>query len=80
MANALEKRIAALEIVQQANDETARVLIHPASASDEEVHGMVAELRRTHPAARAVVAIPDNGRDSPPGLNTAPPAGAGATG
>lgn len=80
MASELEKRITALEIVQQASNETARVLIHPASASDEEVHGMVAELRRAHPAARAVVAIPDNGRDTPPGLNAAPPAGAGGVG
>ncbi len=66
MASALEKRITALEIVQQASDETARVLIHPAAASAEEVHGMVADLRRAHPAAQAIVCIPDNGRDTGP--------------
>lgn len=77
MANALEKRIAALEIVQQASDETARVLIHPADASAEEVHDMVADLRRAHPAAQAVIVLPDNGRD---GLIAGPTAGASGQG
>ncbi len=63
MASELEKRITRLETVQQVSDETARVLIHPADASPEEVHGMVADLRRAHPVAQAIVCIPDNGRD-----------------
>lgn len=63
MASELEKRIVRLEAGQQADDGLARVLIHPACASPEEVHGMVVELRRAHPAAQAVIVLPDNGRD-----------------
>ncbi len=77
MANVLEKRIAALEAEQQADDGLARVLIHPADASAEEVHGMVADLLRAHPAAKAIVCIPDNGRD---GLIAGPIAGASGQG